>query len=137
MSADATPGTERQGTSLLAQVSNEMVRIYKEQLGRGPTKTRSYWCGDDVLTCVLEDTLTVSEHSLVRMGEHQRLRDTRTFFQYASEAEFREPIERLTGRTVRAFIGGIDTRADGLSVETFVLHSRLHEDGSGPDGHGA
>jgi hypothetical protein len=36
--------------------------------------------------------------------------------------EFCEPVERLTGRTVRAFISGIDTEADGLSVETFVLH---------------
>src|SRR3954447_25717596 len=102
MSADGQISTERQGVSLLAQVSNEMVRIYKEQFGRGPTKTRTYWCGDDVLTCVLEDTLTPAERTLVGMGEHQRLRDMRIFFQYASEAEFREPIERLTGRTVRA-----------------------------------
>jgi hypothetical protein len=36
--------------------------------------------------------------------------------------EFCEPIERITGRKVRAFISGIDTEADGLSVETFVLH---------------
>jgi hypothetical protein len=36
--------------------------------------------------------------------------------------DFCEPVERLTGRTVRAFISGIDTRVDGLAVETFVLH---------------
>jgi hypothetical protein len=34
---------------------------------------------------------------------------------------FCEPIERLTGRTVRAFISGIDTEAD-LASEMFVLH---------------
>jgi uncharacterized protein YbcI len=124
MSADELPIAELQGISLLGQISNEMVRIYKEQFGRGPTKTRSYWCGDDVLTCVLEDTLTASERSLVAIGEHERLREMRIFLQYAIETEFCEPIERLTGRTVSAFISGIDTRADGLSIETFVFHSR-------------
>jgi uncharacterized protein YbcI len=83
---------------------------------------RTYWCGDDILTTVLEETLTPAERNLARMGEHQRLRDTRTFFQYATVREFCEPVERLTGRTVKAFISGIDTEVDGLSIETFILH---------------
>ena len=44
------------------------------------------------------------------------------FFQYATVAEFCEPVERLTGRKVSAFISGMDTEADGLAVEMFVLH---------------
>jgi uncharacterized protein YbcI len=108
--------------SVLAAISNEMVRLYKEQFGRGPTRVRTYWCGDDLLTTVLEDTLTPAERNLAALGEHQRLRDTRMFFQYATVREFCEPVERLTGRTVRAFISGIDTAVDGLSIETFVLH---------------
>ena len=52
------------------------------------------------------------------MGAHDRLRDTRMCFQYASVREFCEPVERLTGRRVRAFVSGIDTAADGLAVET-------------------
>ncbi len=44
------------------------------------------------------------------------------FFQYATVAEFCEPVERLTGRKVRSFLSGIDTEMDGLSMETFVLH---------------
>jgi hypothetical protein len=35
-----------------------------------------------------------------------------------------EPVERLTGRPVRAFISGIDTEVAGVSVETFLLHPR-------------
>jgi uncharacterized protein YbcI len=110
------------GTSVLAQVANEMVRVYKEQFGRGPTKSRASWCSGDVLTVVLESTLTPAEQNLVRMGEHERLREGRIFFQYASVREFCEPVERLTGRKVRAFISGIDTAVDGLSVETFVMY---------------
>jgi len=111
------------GGSMLAQIANEMVRLYKDQFGRGPTRARASWCGGgDVVAVVLEETLAPAERNLVKMGEHERLRETRMFFQYATVEEFCEPIERLTGRKVRAFISGIDTRIDGLSVETFVLH---------------
>ena len=108
--------------SILAQLANEMVRLYKDLFGRGPTQARASWCTDDVLVVVLEDTLTPAERNLVRLGEHARLRETRMFFQYASVREFCEPVERLTGRRVRSFVSGCDTRVDGLSVETFVLY---------------
>jgi hypothetical protein len=29
--------------SVLACISNEMVRVYKEQFGRGPTRARTQW----------------------------------------------------------------------------------------------
>jgi uncharacterized protein YbcI len=108
--------------SVLMAISNEMVRVYKERFGRGPTKTRTHWVGPDVIAVLLEDTLTPVERSLAAMGEHQRLRDLRTFFQYATVPQFCEPIERLTGRKVRAFISGIDTAVDGVSTEMFFLH---------------
>jgi uncharacterized protein YbcI len=103
------------------EVANAVVGLFKEQFGRGPTKARANWAGDDVLTVVLEDTLTPAEKNLAKLGEHQRLRDTRSFFQYSSVREFCEPIERITGRKVRAFISGIDTEVDGICVETFIL----------------
>ena len=117
-------GTDELGRAhnVSMEISNTMVRLYKDQFGRGPNRVRTYWCGDDILTTVLEETLTPAERNLARMGEHQRLRDTRTFFQYATVREFCEPVERLTGRTVKAFISGIDTEVDGLSIETFILH---------------
>jgi len=112
--------TEHESASLA--ISNAMVALYKEQFGRGPTKTRTYWSGPDVITVTLEDTLTPAEHNLVKAGQHQRLRDLRLFFQYANVSDFCGPIEQITARKVRGFISGIDTSADGLSVETFVLH---------------
>jgi uncharacterized protein YbcI len=105
----------------LSAISNEMVRIYKDQFGRGPTKTRTQWAGPDVLVVTLEQTFTPAEHRLRELGEHGRLRELRLLFQYAETGTFCEPIERLTGRKVRAFISGIDTEAD-LASEMFVLH---------------
>jgi uncharacterized protein YbcI len=122
MSADHQISGAEPGMFLLSQISNEMVRIYKDQFGRGPTRARTHWCGPDALTVLLEDTLTPAERNLVAMGEHGRLRDTRTYIQYSSVREFCEPVERLTGRRVRSFVSGVDTAVDGLSVETFVLH---------------
>jgi uncharacterized protein YbcI len=107
--------------SMLMDISNEMVRLYKQQFGRGPTSVRTLWAGPDVLMVLLENTLTPAERNLVRLGEHERLRETRLCFQYASVREFCEPIERITGRTVRAFVSGTDSEVDGLSIETFVL----------------
>jgi uncharacterized protein YbcI len=101
-------------------ITNEMVRIYKEQFGRGPTKARTSFAGPDTVVATLEDSLTRSERTLVALGEHQRLRDARMFFQYAAEEQFREAIERLTGRKVWAFVSGIDTATD-VSSEIFYL----------------
>jgi uncharacterized protein YbcI len=106
--------------TMLSELSNELVALYKTQLGRGPTKVRSNWAGEDALLVTLEDSLTPAETRLVEMGEHGRLRDTRTFFQYATAAEFIEVAERLTNRRVRAFVSGIDTKAD-VSSEVFYL----------------
>jgi uncharacterized protein YbcI len=108
--------------SVQAAISHEMTQIYKDQFGRGPTRTRTHWCGEDTVTVILEGTLTPAERKLKDMGEHQRLRDTRLYLQYATVADFIEPVERLTGRTVRAFVSGMDTEVDGMSVETFVLY---------------
>ena len=69
------------------------TRATLNQFGRGPTKARTYWCGDDAITVLLEDTFTPAERNLVQMGEHERLRETRMFFQYASVREFCEPAE--------------------------------------------
>jgi uncharacterized protein YbcI len=123
MSTDEQQPTDaEQQTNVLMEVSNVMVRVYKDQFGRGPTKARTNWVGSDGLVCILEDTLTPAERNLVKLGEHQRLRETRVYFQYATIRDFCEPVERITGRKVRAFLSGIDTEVEGLSVEMFMLH---------------
>lgn len=119
-STTESPGSPNEH-GMLSAISNEMVRIYKDQFGRGPTKTRTQWAGPDILVVTLEKTLTPAEHSLCRLGEHARLRDLRLLFQYAEIKRFCEPIERLSGRKVRSFISGIDTASD-LASEMFVLH---------------
>jgi uncharacterized protein YbcI len=106
--------------SVRAEISREMVRLYKDQFGRGPTKVKTEFAGPDIVVCTLEDSFTPAERTLVEMGEHQRMRDTRLYFQHATEEEFRGTIERLLNRRVRAFLSGLDTVAD-VSAEVFYL----------------
>ena len=112
---------EAHGQVLMA-ICNEMVGLYKVRLGRGPTASRAVWATENVVTVFLEDTLAPMERQLASRGDHGRLREMRTHFQYASLREFCEPVERITGRKVRAFLSATDIEVDGLSMETFVLH---------------
>ena len=121
MSVQPSQGVpEIPGGGMLVAISNEMVRLHKEHLGRGPTKARTHFAGPDTIICVLEDSLTPVERSLTEMGEYSRVREIRLLFQYTAEASFIEAVERASGRKVRAFISGIDARTD-VSCETFVL----------------
>jgi uncharacterized protein YbcI len=103
------------GVSSLAAVSNAMIRLHKEQFGRGPTRTRSYFVGPDALVCFLEDVLLPAERKLIEMGEHDRVRETRLAFQVATEADFIAAVEQIIPRTVRSFATAIDVKADIVS----------------------
>jgi uncharacterized protein YbcI len=105
-----------------------MVRIYKEQFGRGPTKARSSFIGSDAVICILENTFTPAEKNMQKMGEHQRLRDMRIFLQYASADEFTGAVQRVIGRPVRGFISGVDTKTD-IACELFTFDADLSSDG--------
>jgi uncharacterized protein YbcI len=104
----------------LAEISNAMVRIYKEQFGRGPTKAVTHYAGPDCIVSTLENSFTPAELNMVKLGEHQRLRDLRLFFQHATEDQFRETIEAITGRKVRGFTSATDAKND-ISSEVFYL----------------
>jgi uncharacterized protein YbcI len=117
---DAAEMPEERAPTVTAQISNEMVRLYKELFGRSPTEARTNFAGPDTIVATLEHSMTPAEQSLAQMGEHQRLRDVRLLFQSAREQDFRDAIERLTGRRVRAFVSGMDTEQD-VATEVFYL----------------
>ncbi len=115
------PSTDRECTELyLAELSNAMVGIYKDLFGRGPTKCRTSYAGPNLIVSSLENTLTRPEQKMAAAGDHKQLRDLRTYFQYQYEDEFVGSVERITGRTVRGFVSGIDTRQD-IATEAFYL----------------
>ena len=130
MTQHETPDVRAQSrTPVPLQLSNEMVRLYKELFGRGPTGARTDFAGPDCVVCTLEHSLTPAERSMVELGELQRLRDVRLMFQHAREKDFRDAVERITGRRVRAFVSGMDV-AEDVASEVFYLEPRA----ASPDG---
>jgi uncharacterized protein YbcI len=113
----------------MLDVSNAVVRLYKDALGRGPTKARTQYAGPDAVVVVLEHSLTIAERTLVALGETERLKGNRQLFAQALEGPLRAVVEQTLGRKTIAFVTGIDTSCD-VAVLFFTLGSAL-------DGHGA
>jgi uncharacterized protein YbcI len=113
---------DHRGISPLLEISNAMVRLYKEAFGRGPTKSRVHFAGADTLLVTLEDSMTVAERSLALLGGHEQVREARMFIQYALEDQFRAIVERTLQRRTVAFVSGVDTRHD-ICVKVFTLES--------------
>ena len=105
---------ERRGL-MMVEISNAMVHLYKDLFGRGPTKARASYAGPDLLVATLENSLTRIERTMADAGEHERLRDLRMHFQYLGEDDFVGIVEQITGRKVRAFVSGMDTKHDVAS----------------------
>ena len=122
--------TQRASTSPLQAVSNALVKLHKEQFGRGPTNAQSNFAGPDVLVCVLQDALLPAERKMVELGEKGRVRDSRNAFQAATETEFVQAVEQIVGRKVRAFGSAVDPDAN-VVFENYFFEPRQ----SGGDGH--
>ena len=126
------------GTKLqsdMAAVSRAMVALHKEQFGRGPTRVRSHFAGQDTLVCVLENVLLPAELKLVEMGDVERVREGRISFQAATASEFIAAVEQILYRKVRAFSSAVDAHQDTV-FEVFTFEPRgaeeLGDDLGGP-----
>jgi uncharacterized protein YbcI len=95
------------------------VRILSEHTGRGPTKARTYITGD-LITVVLQDTLTKGERSLVRNGEEDLVLRSRKGYQNAMRGQLVAAVEDITGRRVLVFLSDNHIDPD-YAVESFVL----------------
>lgn len=112
---------------LLAAISNMVVGVYANCLGRGPTRARSYM-DEDVALCLLEDTMTRTERTLKDAGRSERLVELRVILQETMHAELVAGMERLLGREVKTLISGNQADPD-VATEVFVLGAPLEADG--------
>jgi uncharacterized protein YbcI len=103
----------------LAEISNMVVSIYADYLGRGPTKARTY-ATDGVVTCLLEDTLTRAEQSLIASGRESAVLEVRNSLQETMRDELVKAMERLTEYRVKAMISGTQLDPD-VTTQVFLL----------------
>jgi uncharacterized protein YbcI len=104
---------------LYMAISNAIVRLMRENTGRGPTKARTT-IRDNVVVVMLEQTLTKGEQNLVRKGRADRVIEIRHEFQEAMREECTAEIAELTGRRVIAFMSANHIEPD-MAAEIFVL----------------
>jgi uncharacterized protein YbcI len=107
------------GGSRATAISNVIVRITSEYTGRGPTQARTHESGD-VITVILQDTLTKGERALAAAGMSDIVLTTRKAFQGAMRADMTDAITEITGREVVAFMSDNHMNPD-MAAEVFVL----------------
>jgi uncharacterized protein YbcI len=112
------PATHDASGAIVATISREIVQIYAEYFGRGPTKAKTHW-RDDVIVVILEDCFTRAERVLIDGGRFDQVRLNRQAFQDQIEPLFRNTIEEVTGRGVVACLSQVSR--DGIAAEIFTL----------------
>jgi uncharacterized protein YbcI len=110
---------QRSVGEMSAMISNGIVRLQAEYYGKGPTKAKTYIV-DDLVVCVLEESFTRAEKTLVDRGEREAIQQIRRRFQQQMADEFIGVVEQATGRKVRTFLSETNLEHD-VSVETFLL----------------
>ena len=104
---------------LSAALSNAIVALMAEYTGRGPTQSKTY-VNENLITCIMHDSLTKGERSLVADGKEHAVLEMRRAYQETMRPELIAIVERLTGRKVAAFMSANHVDPD-VAVETFVL----------------
>ena len=112
------PLADRRG-ELRQQLSNAIVALFKQYFGRGPTDCRTY-LEPDLVIIVLTGGYSAAEQTLFQAGKWHEVRQARIAWQDSMEVRFIETIERLTQRTVKAFLSANRQDAE-LTIELFVL----------------
>jgi uncharacterized protein YbcI len=115
----ATNETTSPNGGASSAISTAVVHLIREYTGRGPTKAKTY-VNHDLVTVVLQDTLTTGERSLVTDGRGDSVLHTRLLYQQTMRGALVETVERLTSREVLAFMSANHLEPD-MAVETFVL----------------
>lgn len=117
--ADQTDTEPAASGPLSLAISNAIVGMLREYTGRGPTKARTT-IRDNIVLCVLEQTLTKGEQSLVMKGRADKVLEIRHEFQNAMRQECSEKVAELTGREVVAFLSANHIDPD-IGAEIFLL----------------
>jgi len=107
------------GGHSLAELSNAMVALHRKYFGRGPGAAKSF-VADDMAVCVLSDIYTPVERTLIRAGQTEHVRRTRTLHQEALEAEYKASVEEIMGRAVSACLSVVHVEPD-VAIEVFLF----------------
>ncbi len=105
------------------QISREMEALYATHYGHSRGKATTYINGKTVL-CMVEGSRSDNEADEFERGDSAGVIDRRVAFQVNQEDAFTEMVERITGRTVVAFLSANQENLT-FAAELFVLDHEL------------
>jgi uncharacterized protein YbcI len=108
------------GDELLSAVTDSMVALHERYHHRKPVTAKTQMLGDDLLACVLGGVYTDVEQTMIELERAPTVKGTRSAFQNAMQHKFINEVERLSGRTVSAFISDSHVGPD-MEIELFML----------------
>ena len=117
MTAPITPLT---GDALLAAVNDSMIALHRRYHERAPVTAKTTLMDDELLTCVMGGVYTDVEKTMIELQRSTVVQETRSAFQEAMQHRFIEKVERLSGRSVLAFISNHHIGPD-VEIELFML----------------
>lgn len=110
---------DRSSNHLDREISRAVVAIYKEYIGRGSTLARTT-ITDDMVVCVLHDSLTTAERTLIASDGPETVRKLRRKFQDAMQTDIRAAVEKAMDRETGAMLSDHITDPD-VAVELVML----------------
>jgi uncharacterized protein YbcI len=111
-----------QGQRLLDAVTDAMVALHLRYYGRTPASAKTQLLGGDLLACTLGGFYTEMEKTMIELQRAGDVHATRKEFQGAIRGKFIDVVQRLSGRTVTAFMSNYHVGPD-LAVELFLLEA--------------
>jgi uncharacterized protein YbcI len=107
------------GGELNAAITRAVVRLHREQTGRGPTRAQAFYRGN-IVVVVMYDAMTRAESSLAAAGRPDIVLTVRKAFQDTMRPELTAIVESLTGCIVQGFMSTNHIEPD-MAAEVFVL----------------
>lgn len=124
-SSDGRPPVQPQpplaevGGNVTAAISDQIVRLYLNSFGRGPTRTRTF-VQPQFAVCVLRDVLTTAERSLIAGGGEVEVEAGRLRINESIDAEYVEIIQREVRRPVLSHLARTSADAN-IAVHFFLF----------------
>jgi uncharacterized protein YbcI len=130
MSLNRPPGSEPWETPRAAHsadpgdiasivISEQILQLYLETFGRGPTQARTY-VQPQFAVCVLHDVLTVAERSLIAGGGEAEVEAARGKINEAIDRKYVSIVEVNTGRSVLSHLPRTRVAVD-VAVHFFLF----------------
>lgn len=119
------------GDELLVAVTGAMVELHERYHHRAPVTAKTLLLGDDLLVCVLGGVYTDVEKTMIELQRGPIVQETRSTFQEAMQHKFIAAVERLSGRSVLAFISNQHVGPD-IEIELFMLKPALQRPSPDP-----